>query len=60
MTPTAENDAPRLTVLEAALAAAWDEGYDAGHRDARAVQPTYPDTTPNPYRVIPLAGGRDE
>ena len=28
---------------------AWDEGYHAGHEDARAVQPTYPDPTPNPY-----------
>ena len=32
------------------LAAAWDEGHHAGHEDARAVQPTYPDPTPNPYR----------
>lgn len=32
------------------LADAWDEGYHAGHEDARAVQPTYPDPTPNPYR----------
>ena len=31
-------------------AEAWDEGYDVGHEDARAVQPTYPDPTPNPYR----------
>ena len=31
-------------------AEAWDEGYHAGHEDARAVQPTYPDPTPNPYR----------
>ena len=29
---------------------AWDEGYHAGHEDARAVQPTYPDPTPSPYR----------
>lgn len=28
----------------------WDEGYDAGHRDARAVQATYPERTTNPYR----------
>ena len=32
-----------------ALADVWDEGYHAGHEDARAVQPTYPDPTPNPY-----------
>ena len=31
-------------------AEAWDEGYHAGHEDARAVQPTYPDPTPSPYR----------
>ena len=37
-------------VLPDLLADAWDEGYHAGHEDARAVQPTYPDPTPNPYR----------
>lgn len=31
------------------LAEAWDEGYDAGHQDARAVGPLVPDPTPNPY-----------
>ena len=31
-------------------AAAWDEGHHAGHEEARAVHPTYPDPTPNPYR----------
>ena len=31
-------------------AEAWDEGHHAGHEDARAVQPTYPDPTTNPYR----------
>ena len=34
-----------------ALAAAWDEGHQAGHEDARAVQTTYPEPTPNPYRA---------
>ena len=34
-----------------ALAAAWDEGHQAGHEDARAVQSTYPEPTPNPYRA---------
>ena len=29
---------------------AWDEGHHAGHEEARAVHPTYPDPTPNPYR----------
>ena len=33
------------------LAAAWDEGHQAGHEDARAVQSTYPEPTPNPYRA---------
>ena len=32
------------------LAAAWDEGHQAGHEDARAVQSTYPEPTPNPYQ----------
>lgn len=31
---------------------AWDEGYYAGHRDARAVQETYPEPTPNPYYLV--------
>lgn len=38
-------------VLPDLLAEAWDEGYQAGHEDARAVQPTYPEPTPNPYRT---------
>ena len=45
-----------LALLDAAaerdrLAAAWDEGHQAGHEDARAVQSTYPEPTPNPYRT---------
>jgi hypothetical protein len=32
-----------------AQADVWQEGYDAGHEDARAVQPTWPDPTLNPY-----------
>jgi hypothetical protein len=36
-------------LLAATRAEAWDEGYDAGHEDARAVQPTYPEPTRNPY-----------
>lgn len=40
-------------------AEAWDEGHHAGHEDARAVQPTYPDLTPNPYRTsTPTERGR--
>ncbi len=38
------------TILPELLAAAWDEGHHAGHEEARAVHPTYPDPTPNPYR----------
>ena len=38
-------------VLPEPLAAAWDEGHQAGHEDARAVQSTYPEPTPNPYRA---------
>jgi hypothetical protein len=47
---------PTVDLLAAAaerdeLAAAWDEGHQAGHEDARAVQSTYPEPTPNPYRA---------
>jgi hypothetical protein len=36
---------------QAALAAeVWEEGYQAGHEDAWAVQKTYPEPTRNPYR----------
>ena len=38
-------------VLPDLLAGAWDEGHQAGHEDARAVQSTYPEPTPNPYRA---------
>lgn len=37
-------------LIREALADAWDAGYEAGHEDARAVQATYPQSTPNPYR----------
>ena len=52
----AANPATVLALLDAAaerdrLAAAWDEGHQAGHEDARAVQSTYPEPTPNPYRA---------
>lgn len=30
----------------------WADGYDAGHADARAVQPTYPEPTPNPHGPV--------
>lgn len=32
------------------LADVWADGYASGDQDARAVQATYPDPTPNPYR----------
>lgn len=35
--------------IQQAKAEAWDEGHLAGHEDARAVQPTYPQPTLNPY-----------
>ena len=49
----AANPAVVLALLDErdALAAAWDEGHQAGHKDARAVQSTYPEPTPNPYRA---------
>lgn len=43
---------PRRMLADDLLAAAWAEGYQAGHEDARAVQPTYPEPTPNPYRTV--------
>ena len=50
ITPVLDADGlPVVTPAE--LAAAWDEGHDAGHEDARAVQSTYPEPTPNPYRA---------
>lgn len=39
----------KSTLLPEVKAEAWDEGYDAGHQDARAVQQTYPSPTANPY-----------
>ena len=44
-------DAALSAVLPDLLAGAWDEGHQAGHEDARAVQSTYPEPTPNPYRA---------
>jgi len=36
-------------IIRQAKAEGWDEGYTAGHEDARAVQPTYPQPTHNPH-----------
>lgn len=41
-------------------AQAWDEGYDAGDRVARAVNPEWPDGTSNPYRAALRDGGGGE
>lgn len=47
----AQARAADAAVLPDLLAEAWDEGHHAGHEDARAVQATYPEPTPNPYRT---------
>lgn len=39
-------------IIQQAKEEAWDEGYIAGHEDARSVQPTYPQPTLNPYADI--------
>jgi hypothetical protein len=38
------------SIVAARVAEAWDEGYEAGDMDARAVNPAWPDRTLNPYR----------
>jgi hypothetical protein len=47
----------RAEAAEARMAEVWAEGYEAGHEDARAVQATYPDPTPNPYRAAARGEG---
>ena len=43
--------APHVAALvRAERAAAWDEGFDAGHQAARAVNPEWPGQPTNPYR----------
>lgn len=37
-------------VMRPTLELVWDEGFDAGHETARAVNPEYPNPTPNPFR----------
>ena len=37
-------------LLAEARAEAWDEGYEAGHATARAVNTEYPEEPTNPYR----------
>lgn len=36
---------------EASKADLWDEGFEAGHTTARAVNPKYPHDERNPYRA---------
>lgn len=43
--------------LRATVADAWDEGYDAGHAAARAVNPEWPEQPVNPHRAA-LEGDR--
>lgn len=44
--------APKVEArVRQAQAEAWDEGRDAGHLMARALNPEWPEQTPNPYRV---------
>ena len=37
-------------------ASAWDEGFDAGHQAARAVNPEWPTMPANPYRTADQEG----
>lgn len=37
--------------VRAAQADAWSAGFIAGHETARAVNPEWPEPTPNPYEV---------
>lgn len=37
--------------LDTLLFDAWEEGFDAGHRFARAVNDEWPEPPPNPYDV---------
>lgn len=35
--------------LDTTLAEVWEDGYEAGNKDVRAVNALWPATTPNPY-----------
>lgn len=37
-------------LIRPSLELVWDEGFDAGHETARAVNPEYPEPTRNPFR----------
>ena len=37
-------------LIRPSLELVWDEGFDAGHETARAVNPEYPEPTPTPFR----------
>lgn len=43
-------NAELIAGLKKAQAKAWDEGFDAGDRTARAVNAEWPDRPLNPYR----------
>jgi hypothetical protein len=43
-----EAGAKSTAVLEL-IEDAWNDGYDAGHRDARSVNEDWPEPTHNPY-----------
>ena len=51
------NPGPLLAALAGAgvlvedRASAWDDGFDAGHQAARAVNPEWPAMPTNPYRL---------
>lgn len=52
--------AARPAIEREAKAAAWDEGFDAGHQAARAVNPERPEVQRNPYRAgAHVSGGFD-
>jgi hypothetical protein len=44
-------------IVRPRLAEVWDDGFDAGHEVARAVNPEWPNETPNPYRADWIEGG---
>ena len=39
-----------ITRMKEQAADIWDDGYDAGHQTARAVNPEWPQEPPNPHR----------
>lgn len=37
-------------LIRPTLELVWDQGFDAGHETARAVNPEYPEPTRNPFQ----------